>query len=164
MPLAEAPLSQISTSHNRCCRPLSLSRTWTASRRAWDGHPHTRPGRLEPDSCACMTTADVEPHRMDTDGALTTHDQHPRLRPRHSLVRRRYSDFEAFCNILECESTRVNILPLPGRTDRFSDEVVESRREVLERFLNIVAGHPLRVGAHHPSTFLALIDGEHKFE
>ena len=60
-------------------------------------------------------------------------------------MRRRYSDFEAFRDILERESTRVNIPPLPGKvfTNRFSDEVIESRREGLERFLTIVAGHPL---------------------
>jgi sorting nexin-3/12 len=39
----------------------------------------------------------------------------------------------------------VNIPPLPGKvfTNRFSDEVIETRREGLERFLSIVAGHPL---------------------
>jgi PX domain len=39
----------------------------------------------------------------------------------------------------------VNIPTLPGKvfTNRFSDEVIESRREGLERFLSIVAGHPL---------------------
>ena len=60
-------------------------------------------------------------------------------------MRRRYSDFEAFRDILEHESTRVNIPPLPGKvfTNRFSDEVIETRREGLERFLSIVAGHPL---------------------
>ena len=60
-------------------------------------------------------------------------------------MRRRYSDFEAFRDILERESSRVNIPPLPGKvfTNRFSDEVIESRREGLERFLSIVAGHPL---------------------
>ena len=60
-------------------------------------------------------------------------------------MRRRYSDFEAFRDILERESTRVNIPPLPGKvfTNRFSDEVIEARREGLERFLTIVAGHPL---------------------
>lgn len=60
-------------------------------------------------------------------------------------MRRRYSDFEAFRDILEHESTRVNIPPLPGKvfTNRFSDEVIENRREGLERFLSIVAGHPL---------------------
>lgn len=69
----------------------------------------------------------------------------PAFKLRHSKVRRRYSDFEAFRDILERESTRVNIPPLPGKvfTNRFSDEVIESRREGLERFLGIVAGHPL---------------------
>lgn len=69
----------------------------------------------------------------------------PAFKLRHSLVRRRYSDFEAFRDILERESTRVNIPPLPGKvfTNRFSDEVIEARREGLERFLSIVAGHPL---------------------
>ena len=69
----------------------------------------------------------------------------PAFKLRHSLVRRRYSDFEAFRDILERESTRVNIPPLPGKvfTNRFSDEVIETRREGLERFLTIVAGHPL---------------------
>ena len=69
----------------------------------------------------------------------------PAFKLRHSVVRRRYSDFEAFRDILERESTRVNIPPLPGKvfTNRFSDEVIESRREGLERFLTIVAGHPL---------------------
>ena len=59
-------------------------------------------------------------------------------------MRRRYSDFEAFHDILERESTQVHIPPLPGKvfTNRFSDEVIEARREGLEHFLSIVAGHP----------------------
>lgn len=69
----------------------------------------------------------------------------PAFKLRHSVVRRRYSDFEAFRDTLERESTRVNIPSLPGKvfTNRFSDEVIESRREGLERFLSVVAGHPL---------------------
>ena len=39
----------------------------------------------------------------------------PAFKLRHSVVRRRYSDFEAFRDILERESTRVNIPPLPGK-------------------------------------------------
>jgi len=76
---------------------------------------------------------------------LTSQTNIPAFKLRHSLVRRRYSDFEAFRDILERESTRVNIPPLPGKvfTNRFSDEVIEGRREGLERFLSIVAGHPL---------------------
>ena len=62
-----------------------------------------------------------------------------------SEVRRRYSDFEYFRDILERESARVTIPPLPGKvfTNRFSDDVIEHRREGLQRFLQIVAGHPL---------------------
>lgn len=135
----------------------------------------------------------------------------PAFKLRHSVVRRRYSDFEAFRDTLERESTRVrrplllvscavrrmgergragtargpsrgwartgrdgprgrprraalapfealrltprprlslpqvNIPPLPGKvfTNRFTPETVEGRREGLQRFLEIVAGHPL---------------------
>lgn len=75
----------------------------------------------------------------------------PAFKLTRSIVRRRYSDFEAFRDILERESTRVNIPPLPGKvfTNRFSDEVIEARREGLERFLAIVAGHPLLQVRHH---------------
>jgi sorting nexin-3/12 len=83
--------------------------------------------------------------KMYTDYEVVTKTNIPAFKLRHSIVRRRYSDFEAFRDILEHESTRVNIPPLPGKvfTNRFSDEVIESRREGLERFLSIVAGHPL---------------------
>jgi len=39
----------------------------------------------------------------------------PAFKIQHSIVRRRYSDFEAFRDILERESTRVTIPPLPGK-------------------------------------------------
>ncbi|KAK4046526.1 Sorting nexin-3 [Microbotryomycetes sp. JL221] len=80
-----------------------------------------------------------------TDYEIVCRTNIPAFRVRYSSVRRRYSDFEAFRDILERESTRVNIPPLPGKvfSGRFSDEVIESRREGLERFLQIVAGHPL---------------------
>ncbi|KAF9526896.1 Phox homologous domain-containing protein [Crepidotus variabilis] len=87
--------------------------------------------------------------KMYTDYEIVCKARHwtniPAFKLRHSVVRRRYSDFEAFRDILEHESTRVNIPPLPGKvfTNRFSDEVIESRREGLERFVCIVAGHPL---------------------
>ncbi|CAO3621983.1 unnamed protein product [Cunninghamella blakesleeana] len=69
----------------------------------------------------------------------------PAFKMKQSSVRRRYSDFEWFRDVLERESSRVTIPPLPGKvfTNRFTDEVIESRREGLERFLQIVAGHPL---------------------
>src|ERR1700731_1701854 len=79
----------------------------------------------------------------------------PAFKLKSSSVRRRYSDFEHFRDILERESSRVSIPPLPGKvfTNRFSDDVIEHRREGLERFLQMyilissligsVAGHPL---------------------
>jgi sorting nexin-3/12 len=61
-----------------------------------------------------------------------------------SSVRRRYSDFEWFRDVLERESSRVNIPPLPGKvfTNRFADEVIEARREGLERFLQMCVSIP----------------------
>lgn len=69
----------------------------------------------------------------------------PAFKLKSSAVRRRYSDFEYFRDILERESARVTIPPLPGKvfTNRFSDDVIEHRREGLQRFLQIVVGHPL---------------------
>ncbi|GJN94777.1 hypothetical protein Rhopal_007869-T1 [Rhodotorula paludigena] len=83
--------------------------------------------------------------KMYTDYEIICRTNIPAFRVRYSSVRRRYSDFEAFRDILERESQRVNIPPLPGKvfSGRFTDEVIEQRREGLERFLQIVAGHPL---------------------
>ncbi|OCF35517.1 sorting nexin-3 [Kwoniella heveanensis CBS 569] len=83
--------------------------------------------------------------KMYTDYEIVCMTNIPAFKLRHSVVRRRYSDFEAFRDILERESTRVNIPPLPGKvfTNRFTDDVIESRRDGLQRFLEIVAGHPL---------------------
>lgn len=69
----------------------------------------------------------------------------PAFKLRNSVVRRRYSDFEYFRDILERESARVSIPPLPGKvfTNRFSDDVIEHRREGLQRFLELVVRHPL---------------------
>ncbi|KAJ1677871.1 Sorting nexin-3 [Spiromyces aspiralis] len=63
----------------------------------------------------------------------------PAFRYKYSSVRRRYSDFEWLRDQLEQETTRVNIPMLPGKvfTNRFLDEVIESRREGLERFLQM---------------------------
>ncbi|KAM3068281.1 Sorting nexin-3 [Clarireedia jacksonii] len=82
---------------------------------------------------------------MYTDYEINCSTNIPAFKLRHSTVRRRYSDFEYFRDILERESARVTIPPLPGKvfTNRFSDDVIEHRREGLERFLQIVVGHPL---------------------
>lgn len=82
---------------------------------------------------------------MYTSYEIHTRTNIPAFKLRHSVVRRRYSDFEYFRDILERESARVAIPPLPGKvfTNRFSDDVIEHRREGLQRFLQIVVGHPL---------------------
>ncbi|KAJ1731344.1 Sorting nexin-3 [Coemansia biformis] len=83
--------------------------------------------------------------KMYTDYEIICRTSIPAFKLRKSSVRRRYSDFEWFHDRLEREVARVSIPPLPGKvfTNRFDDEVVENRREGLERFLQIVAGHPL---------------------
>lgn len=70
----------------------------------------------------------------------------PAFRLRESKVRRRFSDFEWFRDILIRESSRVNIPKLPPKiyfATRFQEDIIEERRRSLERFLQIVAGHPL---------------------
>ncbi|KAJ2043055.1 Sorting nexin-3 [Coemansia sp. RSA 2337] len=69
----------------------------------------------------------------------------PLFKLKHSSVRRRYSDFEWLRDMLTKESERVNIPPLPGKVlfNRFDKDVLKSRHENLQRFLQIVAGHPL---------------------
>jgi len=83
--------------------------------------------------------------QMYTDYEIVCRTNIPAFKVRHSSVRRRYSDFEYFRDILERESARVTIPPLPGKvfTNRFSDDVIEGRRAGLEKFLKIVVGHPL---------------------
>ena len=82
---------------------------------------------------------------MYTDYEIDCRTNIPAFKVRQSVVRRRYSDFEYFRDILERESARVTIPPLPGKvfTNRFSDDVIEARRAGLEKFLKIVVGHPL---------------------
>lgn len=82
---------------------------------------------------------------MYTDYEILCRTNIPAFKLRQSAVRRRYSDFEYFRDILERESARVTIPPLPGKvfTNRFSDDVIEGRRAGLEKFLKIVVGHPL---------------------
>lgn len=63
----------------------------------------------------------------------------PYFRLHNSSVRRRYSEFEKFHDMLERESGRVSIPPLPGKifTQRFRDDVIEERRQGLENFLRL---------------------------
>lgn len=77
---------------------------------------------------------------------LTTHTNIPLFKVREGSVRRRYSDFEKLKKILESQSTRVIIPSLPAKywgNKRFTDEIIEERREGLEQFIRFVAGHPL---------------------
>ncbi|GBB86075.1 hypothetical protein RclHR1_12520004 [Rhizophagus clarus] len=95
--------------------------------------------------------------KMFTDYEIVCRTNIPAFKLKSSSVRRRYSDFEWFRDVLERESSRVNIPPLPGKvfTNRFADEVIEARREGLERFLQIVAGHPLlQTGSKVLSAFI----------
>ncbi|RGB27370.1 sorting nexin-3 [Rhizophagus diaphanus] len=95
--------------------------------------------------------------KMFTDYEIVCRTNIPAFKLKTSSVRRRYSDFEWFRDVLERESSRVNIPPLPGKvfTNRFTDEVIEARREGLERFLQIVAGHPLlQTGSKVLSAFI----------
>jgi len=82
----------------------------------------------------------VHPPRLCKFHMLTSSKTNiPAFKLKSSSVRRRYSDFEHFRDILERESSRVSIPPLPGKvfTNRFSDDVIEHRREGLERFLQM---------------------------
>jgi len=82
---------------------------------------------------------------MYTDYEIYMVTNIPAFKLKQSTVRRRYSDFEHFRDMLERESARVTIPPLPGKvfTNRFSDDVIEHRRDGLQSFLRIVVSHPL---------------------
>lgn len=87
---------------------------------------------------------------MYTDYEILCRTNIPTFHLQESSVRRRYSDFEAFHEILERELPRITIPQLPGKvfTHRFNDEVIENRRKGLDKFVQQVAGHPLiRSGA-----------------
>ncbi|KAG4304801.1 hypothetical protein PORY_001854 [Pneumocystis oryctolagi] len=95
--------------------------------------------------------------KMYTDYEIICRTNIPAFKMNYSSVRRRYSEFECFKDILERESTKVTIPSLPGKvfTNRFSSEVIEHRRDQLERFLQIVAGHPLlQTGSRVLSAFI----------
>ncbi|GME71775.1 unnamed protein product [Ambrosiozyma monospora] len=85
---------------------------------------------------------------MYTDYEIICRTNIPAFKKRVSRVRRRYSDFDSFRKVLEFETTRVVIPKLPDKSilnysNRFNDDFIEERRKGLEKFLNVVAGHPL---------------------
>ncbi|KAG5518097.1 hypothetical protein PMAC_003283 [Pneumocystis sp. 'macacae'] len=95
--------------------------------------------------------------KMYTDYEIICRTNIPAFKMTNSSVRRRYSDFEHFKDILERESMKVLIPSLPGKVfaNRFSREVIEHRRDQLERFLQMVAGHPLlQTGSRVLSAFI----------
>ncbi|RKP00009.1 hypothetical protein CXG81DRAFT_13734 [Caulochytrium protostelioides] len=69
----------------------------------------------------------------------------PAFKLASSAVRRRYSEFVWFRDALERENTAIQLPPLPPKvfTNRFAEDVIETRRQGLERFIQICAGHPL---------------------
>ncbi|KAI8866863.1 sorting nexin-3 [Ramicandelaber brevisporus] len=83
--------------------------------------------------------------KMFTDYEVVCRTNIPAFRFKTSCVRRRYSDFEWLRDMLERENPRVSLPSLPGKvfTNRFSEDVIETRRIGLERFIQNVAGHPL---------------------
>jgi hypothetical protein len=58
----------------------------------------------------------------------------PAFKLEQSSVRRRYSDFEAFRDILEKESTRVTIPSLPGKVRRACSPFLDSRADPAYRY------------------------------
>lgn len=82
-----------------------------------------------------------------TDYEVVCRTNIPAFKKSRSSVRRRYLDFENFRIALLNESSRVVIPSLPGKIylakNRFDDNEIEQRRQGLERFLQVVAGHPL---------------------
>ncbi|CCJ29856.1 unnamed protein product [Pneumocystis jirovecii] len=95
--------------------------------------------------------------KMYTDYEIICRTNIPTFKLTDSSVRRRYSEFEHFRDILERESMKVLIPPLPGKVfaNRFSSDVIEHRRDQLERFLQVVAGHPLlQTGSRVLSAFI----------
>ncbi len=94
---------------------------------------------------------------MYTDYEIVVSTNIPAFKLKASRVRRRYSDFEWLRDALERETTRISMPPLPGKVfrNRFDPDVIEKRRAGLERFIQIVAGHPvLQTGSKILGPFL----------
>ncbi|CCF57496.1 hypothetical protein KAFR_0C05050 [Kazachstania africana CBS 2517] len=97
-----------------------------------------------------------------TDYEIICKTNLPNFKLKYSKVRRRYSDFEFFkkCLLKEMNllgnssynSSRINIPHLPGKiflSNRFNNEVIEERRQGLNKWLNSVATHPLLQSSSH---------------
>lgn len=89
---------------------------------------------------------------MFTDYEIICRTNLPSFNKRISRVRRRYSDFEFFRKCIMKELSlynnhpRVVIPHLPGKillSNRFNDDVIEERRQGLNKWVQAVVGHPL---------------------
>ncbi|SCU79929.1 LAME_0B00980g1_1 [Lachancea meyersii CBS 8951] len=88
---------------------------------------------------------------MFTDYEIICRTNIPSFSKRLSSVRRRYSEFELFrkCLLKELSLSshpKVVVPNLPGKVilgNRFSDDLVEERKQDLNKWMNSVAGHPL---------------------
>ncbi|KCV72327.1 hypothetical protein H696_01722 [Fonticula alba] len=81
----------------------------------------------------------------------------PTFPKKQSSVRRRYSDFVQFRSDLLKQQPRVPLPSLPPKRflNNLSEEVISERQEALQRFLDIVAGHPiLQTGSRLLGDFL----------
>lgn len=88
---------------------------------------------------------------MYTDYEVICRTNLPSFHTQSSRVRRRYSDFELFRKRLVKEMSmlnhpKVNIPHLPGKIilgNRFNPDVIEERRQGLNKWMQSIAGHPL---------------------
>ncbi|KAN0135022.1 sorting nexin-3, partial [Lactarius tabidus] len=119
----------------KCMHTHCLSPADTADTHSVPAHPsfHTI-------AIPTAVTHSTHPSACTSKHAPSTLTNIPAFKLHHFLLCQCYPDFEAFRDILEHESTRVNTPPPPGKvfTNRFSDEVIETRQEGLEHFLCVV--------------------------
>lgn len=80
---------------------------------------------------------------MYTDYEIVCRTNMPLFNFKQSTVRRRYSKFESLKFKLEENDYEIKVPNLPGKvfTSRFSDKVIEERRQKLERFLQILCSN-----------------------
>ncbi|CAO3642260.1 unnamed protein product [Mucor hiemalis] len=80
---------------------------------------------------------------MYTDYEIVCRTNNPLFLSQESTVRRRYSRFESLKFKLEENDYEIKVPNLPGKVfkNRFSHQVIEKRRQGLERFLNILCNN-----------------------
>lgn len=120
-------------------------------------HHGARDVYAEPENFLELEVVNPQTHQRGgshyTDYEVVCRTNLPMFARAKSSVRRRYLEFEQFRKQLELQVyalggnlARVQIPALPGKVftaRRFDYEVIEERRDGLERFLVTVAGHPL---------------------